>query len=202
MFYRAFIVVVVLLRSIVLPGGLVSAQGKDITLEPVVVTATKTERAPEDVTQSVTVITADEIKKSGATTPSEAVRKTVGMTVNEYGPRGANSNLSVRGSTSAQVLVLLDGKRLNSPRTGGYNLSDLPVSLDDIERIEIVRGSSSALYGADAVGGVINIITKKPDKLAFGLNAEIGSYGYDSLMLRNSGRHGKLYYSLTAERVI
>src|SRR3990172_23365 len=127
------------------------AEEADVKLQEVVVTATKTEKDPKDVTQSVTVITADEIKKSGATNAAEVVRKAAGVSVQEYGPRGSVGQVTVRGAGSAQVLVLLDGRRLNSARSGGYNLTDLPVALDDIERIELVRGPSSALYGADAV---------------------------------------------------
>ena len=184
----------------VLPGGLVSAQGKDITLEPVVVTATKTERAPEDVTQSVTVVTADDIKRSSAASAADAVRKTVNIHFREYGARGAAANISLRGSTFAQVLILIDGVRLNSPRDGGFNLTDLPVALDDIERIEILRGPSSALYGADAVGGVVNIITKKPDGGRSMISASVGSHGYDSVATSIAGREGMVYYSVSAER--
>ena len=176
------------------------AEEADVKLQEVVVTATKTEKDPKDVTQSVTVITADEIKKSGATNAAEVVRKAAGVSVQEYGPRGSVGQVTVRGAGSAQVLVLLDGRRLNSARSGGYNLTDLPVALDDIERIELVRGPSSALYGADAVGGVVNIITKRPVKNESRITGVAGSHGYDALSVNNSGRSGGLFYSLSAGR--
>jgi outer membrane cobalamin receptor len=124
----------------------------------------------------------------------------VALTVQEYGPRGAVSQISLRGSTSEQVLVLLDGKRLNSPRSGGFNLSDLPVTLDQIERIEIVRGASSALYGADALGGVVNIITKKPERTQYSVSGSSGTHGYDALVASGSGRQGGLYYRFSGGR--
>lgn len=178
----------------------VFAEEADVTLKEIVVTATKTEKDPKDVTQTVTVITADEIKKSGATNAAEVVRKAVGVSMQEYGPRGSVGQVTVRGAGSAQVLVLLDGRRLNSARSGGYNLTDLPVALDDIERIELVRGPSSALYGADAVGGVVNIITKQPVKNESRITGAAGSHGYDALSVNNSGRSGGLFYSLSAGR--
>ena len=85
------------------------AEEADVKLKEIVVTATKTEKDPKDVTQSVTVITADEIKKSGATNAAEVVRKAAGVSVQEYGPRGSVGQVTVRGAGSRQGLVLPDG---------------------------------------------------------------------------------------------
>ncbi|HEX9021978.1 MAG TPA: TonB-dependent receptor, partial [Nitrospirota bacterium] len=166
-------------------------------LKEVVVTATKTEKQPQDVTQSVTVITADEIQKSGATTVAEVMSTAAGVKVNDQGPLGSLASVSLRGSTYQQVLVLLDGKRLNSANAGGFDLSELPVPVDAIERIEIVRGPSSALYGADAVGGVVNIITKKPAESKTMLSGAMGGQGYTSTSLYNTGRENNASYSLS-----
>ncbi|HYA86386.1 MAG TPA: TonB-dependent receptor [Nitrospirota bacterium] len=175
----------------------IPAAGAVMQMNEVVVTATKTEQKPEDVTQSVTVVTADEIAKSGATNVGDVLSTTVGATVTGYGPLGALQSLELRGSTYQQVLVLLDGMRLNSGSAGGYDLSELPVSLDAIERIEIVRGPASALYGSDAMGGVVNIITKKPTKQATTLSGALGADGYSSVSLSHSGKDGSMYYSLS-----
>jgi vitamin B12 transporter len=175
-----------------------SAEETAVKLNEVVVTATKTEQDVEDMTQSVTVITADDIQKSNATSAAEIIERTTGVQINDPGPNGAVTGISIRGSTSTQVLVLLDGIRLNSAGTGGFDMSDLPVPLEKIDRIEIVRGPSSALYGADALGGVVNIITKKPTGLESTITGAGGSYGYWTLGADNSGRIGKFYYSLSA----
>jgi vitamin B12 transporter len=180
--------------------GLAPAQEQNVRLNDIVVTATKSERDPKDVTLSVTVITAEEIRKSGATNAAEAVRTAVGVTLNDNGPRGSNKTVNIRGANYSQVLVLLDGARLNSSQNGGFDLAVLPVPIDDIERIEIVRGPGSPLYGADAVGGVVNIITKKPTVPVSVVGAAAGSHGYDWLQLGNSGRQGSGYYSLTGTR--
>jgi outer membrane cobalamin receptor len=96
------------------------------------------------------------------------------VVVNDYGPVGATKTASVRGSTSDQVLVLLDGVRLNSSRDGSVDLSTIPVEI--IDHIEVVRGGESALYGSSAIGGVINIITKKAQKPSLSVSVTNGSY--------------------------
>jgi outer membrane cobalamin receptor len=178
----------------------VRAEEADVKLPEVVVTATKTEKDPKDVTQSVTVITAEDIKKSGARNVAEVIGGTVGTSVTDQGTPGSLQTLSVRGSEYAQVLVLLDGVRLNSPRDGGFDLSQLPLPLDDIDRIEILRGPASALYGADAVGGVVNVITRKPAAAQSSIEGTAGSHGYDLLSAGQSGSVGGLQYRLSASR--
>lgn len=190
----------VLLAGLAAANG-ANAQEADVRLDEVVVTATKTEKDPKDVTQSVTVITAEQIRKSNAATVADVVRGTVGTTLNEQGPAGSLETVSIRGSRYAQVLVLLDGVRLNSPRDGGVDLSLLPVTLDEIERIEIVRGPASALYGADAVGGVVNIITKRPSTgMVNRIGGSVGSHGYDTIDAGSSAREGALSYSMSGTR--
>lgn len=200
MFTRSIAVAVLFGWAMICSVDIGRAEETEVKLKQVVITATKTEKSPEDVTQSAVVISADEIRKSGASNAAEVVRKTVDVNFQEYGPKGSTSNISVRGSTAAQVLILLDGNRLNLPRDGGFNLTDLPLVLDDIERIEIVRGPSSALYGADAVGGVVNIITKKPEQNKTNVTAIAGSHGYDSVSASNYGKADRVYYSVSAGR--
>ncbi len=133
------------------------------SLAPVVVTATRTERTVDQVTPSVAVITEEMITASGARRIEELLGNETGLEVVQNGSAGALATLSIRGSEAHQVLVLLDGVRLNSPQNGQFDLSNLPVSTKDIERIEIVRGPSSAIYGSNAMGGVIQIFTKKAE---------------------------------------
>ncbi len=143
-------------------------------LPEVVITAT---REPTDILNSpsfVTVITQKEIQETGAADLSAVLAAQSGVVVNDYGPQGQTKTASIRGSTSSQVLVLVDGNRLNSSFDGSVDLSQIPV--DNIDHIEIVRGGASSFWGTGAVGGVINIITKKVDKPGMTLSMTNGSY--------------------------
>lgn len=143
-------------------------------LNEVVVTATRVDSTILESPSSVSVISAAQIAESGATDVAQVINGQPGVIVNDYGPKGASQTVSLRGSTSSQVLVLLDGIRLNSSRDGAVDLSSVPMEI--IDHIEIVRGGESALYGTMASGGVINIITKKARKPELVLSLVNGSY--------------------------
>lgn len=128
-------------------------------LEEVVVTATRIEEPLSITGSSVTVITEDDIRNQGALTVGEVLRNVPGIYVLQQGSQGSLTTAFMRGAASNQTLVLIDGVRVNSPANGIFDLSTLPA--ENIERIEIVRGPQSALYGSEAMGGVINVITKK-----------------------------------------
>ena len=128
----------------------------------VVVTGSRMDEPLSKVSASVAVVTSEEIAERGATRFDEVLQDVVGMHVVSNGTRGSVSSASIRGSEAAQVLVLLDGVRLNSPQYGQFDLNQLPVPLSDIERVEVLRGAASALYGSNALAGVVNIITRTP----------------------------------------
>ena len=194
---RRIIMVVAVIGALFLPVVNVHAE-ESVQLKEMVVTATRTEKEQKDITQSVTVITAEDIKKSGATTAAEVIERTAGVELNDYGPKGSLNTIGIRGASYQQVLVLLDGRRMNAASDGGFNMSNLPVLLDEIDRIEIVRGPSSALYGADAVGGVVNIITKKVVAAETSVTAAAGSHGYQSVAVANGNKLDKFSYTLSA----
>jgi len=154
-----------------------------IGLEEVVITATRTEENKLDVPVHVTVITAEEIAAAGYKNLSAVLKSESSIVIADYGPEGAQKSASIRGAEAAQVLVLVDGVRAAGSH-GGADLSLLP--LENVERIEIVRGGAGAVYGADAVGGVINIITKKEAHNDFYIQVENGSYLPDTA-LRGTG---------------
>jgi outer membrane cobalamin receptor len=132
-------------------GGSVS--GKEAELGQVVVTATKTEIEIGDSPQSISVISKEEIRNSPDQSIGELIQRTPGTLVTQYGSLGSLALPQVRGSTPGQVPVLVNGRRINDFQNGLYDLSALPIAKEDIERIEILRGGASALYGADALGG-------------------------------------------------
>ena len=112
-------------------------------VEDVVITATKTEEEILEVPEHVTIVNAEQIQASGARNLGDVLEGHTGISITDYGPEGSVQSVSVRGSTSSQVLVLIDGVRQNSASSGSADLSLIPI--DNIERIEIVRGGSSAL---------------------------------------------------------
>jgi vitamin B12 transporter len=128
-------------------------------LDPVVVTATKSEESLERLGASVTVITEEEMRDKNYTTLEEALRHVPGVDIQRSGGLGKTTSIRIRGAGPQQVQVMVDGLRVKSPTLGVAELSDF--ALDGVQRIEIVRGPQSTLHGADAIGGVVNIITKK-----------------------------------------
>jgi len=135
-----------------------------VELDLFVVTATKTEKALDAVTTSVEVITQEDIEKIGATTLKDIFERTPGLILQygtfSSGSSAAKGSVNIRGVGVTGSLWLLDGRRLAGEVKNPFDMDRIPASM--IERIEVVKGPMSALYGADAVGGVINIITKKP----------------------------------------
>ncbi len=151
------------------------AQQASTLLPEIVVTATRIATPTLEVPAFTTVIGADDIKSSPAADLSELLRDRAGLVVNSDGAAGAVSTASIRGSTSSEVLVLVNGVPLNSSRDGTVDLSQIPLSM--ISRVEIVRGGESSVYGTNAVGGIVNIITKKPGRTA-SMSVKIENGGY------------------------
>ena len=152
-------------------------------VEPVVVTATKIETPTEQLGASVTVVNGEDVQIYHYPSLTEAIRNVPGLEVTQSGSYGKLSTLSIRGANSNQVQVLVDGVRVKSPTTGQVDLSD--ISPDQIERIEVIRGPQSTLYGADAIGGVVNIITRK-GKGPFSASVQQEAGNYDTLSTRAS----------------
>src|SRR3989449_10726209 len=180
-------------------GAPVAAQETQ-KLEPVVVTATKIETPATEVGASVSVVTEDDFRAYHYATVDEALRSVPGVDLRRSGWLGKTSSISIRGANSNQVQVLVDGVRVKSPTLGQVDLSDL--SPDLIERIEIIRGSQSTLYGADAMGGVVNIITKKGQgPFQASVQQEAGNYGTLQSRVQASGTWKIFDYSFSASHL-
>lgn len=181
----------------VISPSIVAAE--EVELGQIVVTATRTESAIDSIPSSVTVITSDEIERKEAVTVVEILRDVPGLDVVQSGGPGGNSSVYIRGGESGSTLIMIDGVQVNSPTTGSYNLGEL--MSDNIERIEIIRGPQSTLYGSDAMTGVINIITKKgKGPLKWELSGESGSFNSRKYSLSLSGGMEKTNYSLSLSR--
>ncbi|HPU51473.1 MAG TPA: TonB-dependent receptor [Burkholderiaceae bacterium] len=157
----------------------IAGPGTSQTLPEVVVTATRVERPIAESLVDISVIDAAEIARFGAATLPELLRARAGVEISQNGGAGAVSGIFLRGSKTSQTLILVDGIRLENPTSGGGNLEFLPLSV--IDRIEIVRGPSSALYGSSAIGGVIQIFTRSGAAPGSHAMAGFGSNGSSQL---------------------
>jgi iron complex outermembrane receptor protein len=166
-------------------------------LEEVTVTASWAERTLNQAAGTVTVITREEIEQQPVQSIQDLLKNVVGQDVRQRGSNGVLAGVSVRGGTFEQTAILLNGANLTNPQTGHYNL-DLPVNLSDIERIEIIQGPASLLYGAGAFSGGINIITKKDSKTGIYLNVEGGMHTLWGANARSSLKTKTSSHSLSA----
>ena len=201
-------VLFVLLAALFTAPGSAYSQAAPETARPeyrmgeVVVTATRDAQEVRKVPANVTVITADDIQKSGATSVPEVLTGLVGINVTSYSGNASQSIVDMRAfGTEAGYLrnvVMLDGRRLNRPDLSGINWLEIPLS--EIERIEVVRGANSVLYGDSAIAGSINIITKRGEGKPKGDATFIGgSYNTYNGRAGVRGSADKVYYALNGE---
>lgn len=169
-----------------------------VKIEEVVVTASRIEEAIEEPTSEIAVISSEDIKKMNVEFLPEVLRKVPDISLIQSGGDGRLTSVFLRGGDSKHTLVMIDGVKANSNTTGGFDFSGIPV--EDIERVEILKGSQSTIYGSEAVAGVINIITKKGEgKLKVDISFEGGSHGTYNPSLTVSGSEKALNYRFTAQ---
>ncbi|MCL2657820.1 MAG: TonB-dependent receptor [Betaproteobacteria bacterium] len=165
--------------------------------ETIVVTATREPMRVSEATADVTVISREEIEQAGTASLPELLARQPGVQSYSSGGAGKPTGVYIRGASPAQSLILIDGLRIGSATSGGAALEQ--ISLDQIDHIEIVRGPASALYGSDAIGGVIQIFTRQAGgKPRFDAFAGFGTYGTESYSAGGSGSAGDFRYDLRA----
>jgi vitamin B12 transporter len=168
-------------------------------LDPVVVTATMVATPLEKLGATVTVVTGDEITQYNYDRIEDVFRQVPGVQVQSTGSPGKATSLSIRGGGSQRSLVLIDGLRTASPTLGSTDIAE--ITIDAIERIEIVRGPQSTLYGADAITGVVNIITKKGQgPPSASVWVEGGNYRTFREQLNVQGAFGGFNFNLTGSQ--
>ncbi|MGJ7032748.1 TonB-dependent receptor plug domain-containing protein [Niabella hirudinis] len=158
---RAFLTRVLLMLIVVLTATAAFAQ--DTLLDPVTVTSSVIEKRSSETGRNINIISGETFAGLPVHSVDELLKYIPGVEAQMRGPQGAQTDISIRGGTFQQVLVILDGLRLNDPNTGHFT-GYIPISPAEIDRIEVLKGASSAVYGSDAVGGVVNIITKAFNK--------------------------------------
>jgi len=167
---------------------------------PIIVTATRTAQTTDESLASVTVITAEQIAKQQPNDLRELLTAISGIDMTNSGGMGKATSMFMRGTSSSHVLVMIDGIKVGSATSGSIAFQHIPVS--QIERIEIVRGPRSSLYGSEAIGGVIQIFTKKgSEKEQANLEMSYGSYATSKISAGISGKIGDTSYSINAAQL-
>lgn len=173
------LVLTTLLTGSVLWGGTAFAAQEaldEYSLDAMVVTATRTEMTVKEAPSAVEIVDSKKLEQTQAKTLHDALKGALG--VNVFNDFQGRSNVSIRGSESRHVLIMVDGKRMGGELSyNSANAWDVDrIRMEDVEKVEIIRGPAGALYGSDAIGGVINVITKTPNKNIAEINYEYGWY--------------------------
>jgi vitamin B12 transporter len=168
--------------------GVCAQTNPDKEVAQVVVTASRIPTATTDLLSDVSLITRQHIENSGTTSVPELLGQLAGIQLTSENVRGSNASIFLRGTNSNHTLLLIDGQRISSATTGATALQHLP--LDQVDRIEVLRGAASSLYGSDAMGGVIQVFTRKGADTAPvpSLYAGVGQYGSSIFSTAYGGR--------------
>jgi vitamin B12 transporter len=165
------------------------------TLAEIVVTASRVAAPVTDVIADVSIIDRGSLDRAGQSSLRDVLAQQPGVQFVSNGGYRSSTSIFLRGASGSQTIVLIDGVRVGSATSGGAAIENMP--LDRIERIEILRGAASALYGPDAVGGVIQIFTREPvEGLELAVNVGAGSDGQQQAGASLRGRSGAIGYSL------
>lgn len=169
-------------------------ENKYIDLGEVIITATKSEKSQKDIASSVSVVKQNDIKSTDSKSCTEVLNKLPGVFVHKTGDFG-RADVAIRGlgDKGTRLAVLVDGKPMKMGLFGCSVTHELP--LNNVEKIEVVRGASSVLYGSDAMGGVVNIITKKPKgKFETSIDLSYGSFRTQDYQIQHGGNLDNFYY--------
>lgn len=178
-----------------------AAESPEFLLDEMVVSASRMEQKLVDTPANVSLITSDMLEKRNYQSVSEALEDVPGVNIKRSGFAGGDQHIFLNGDD--RVLVMVDGRRLNQDKgtsgRSGFDVTNLP-SPDFIEKIEVVKGAGSSLYGSDAVGGVVNIITKSAEKDFVNLNVNGGSWGTENYSIAVSAKDDKTGVFMTASK--
>ena len=169
------------------------------TLEEVICVTSRLPVTTATSARSVTVLSRQTLQSAPGFSISEKLASVPGVGVRRRGGPGVQADLSVRGGTFEQTVIMMDGVKLNDPQTGHHNL-DLPLTLDQIERVEVLRGSCSSLYGPGAFSGAVNIVTRQGGAPSLSGSASVGEYGLSETTLSATHPVGNTRQTVSASR--
>lgn len=163
---------------------------REVVLDGVEVTGSRAPLTLGQAARMVVVLDRDQIAQAPVQSVNDLLKYAVGMDVRQRAPLGAQTDISIRGGTSEQITILLNGINICDPQTG-HNAFDLPVDISDIERIEVLEGPAGRVFGTSSLLGAINVVTKMPKQTSADVHAEGGSFGYLSSGARGNWLYGK-----------
>ena len=153
----------------------------------------------KESSRSIDVVTAEVIAASSANNVAELLNDVAGVDVRQRGPHGVQSDIGIRGGTFDQTLVLINGIKIADPQTGHHNMN-IPVAIEDIQRIEVLKGPAARIYGLNGFAGAINIVTKRPSENAITVGVHTGDYQLLDTRIGVSNTIGKYGQSLSYSR--
>ena len=168
-------------------------------IDEVEVTASRSPLIYSQIARILSVIESADIQQSPAQSVQDLLEFIAGVDVRQRGAEGVQADISIRGGSFDQTLILLNGINITDPQTGHHNLN-LPVTLSQIERIEILEGPAARVYGPDAFSGAINFVTKKPEGVSLQTDATAGSFGYLNGNLSGSFQTGNTGHLVAINR--
>ena len=163
---------------------------REVVLDGVEVTGSRAPLTLGQAARMVVVLDRDQIAQAPVQSVNDLLKYAVGVDVRQRAPLGAQTDISIRGGTSEQITVLLNGINICDPQTG-HNAFDIPVDISDIERIEVLEGPAGRVFGTSSLLGAINVVTKMPKQTSADVHAEGGSFGYLSSGARGNWLYGK-----------
>ncbi len=199
----------VYLKSLLLSSSIISfavpvmaAETGNTGFEEIIVSASRRTESTSDVGASISVLSDEALARGQYSFALDALQRLPGVSVNQNGAYGGTATVRIRGASSDQTMILVDGVQINDPSApgGGFNYGTLDSY--GIDRIEVLKGPQAVLYGSDAIGGVVNILTKiGEEEQGGGFFLESGSYGTARAGASLHGGNGKVGYNLTASAI-
>lgn len=193
--------VLIILGLSLSPGGPAksSDEPKVYEIEPIIVTGARVPSPFSTVGRTFEIISREEIEKIPASSVEELLDYVGGVDVKTRGEKGVQADVSIRGGTFEQTQIMIDGVKVSDPQSGHHNM-DIPLDLKSIERIEVLKGGGSSLYGPNAVGGVINIITRRPTRKSISYDFSAGEHSLTESNLSSSFIHNQNSHYLSYNR--
>ena len=170
---------------------------REMMLDEVSVTGSRAPLTKSQAARMVTVLDRQDIAQAPVQSVNDLLKYAVGVDVRQRGPIGAQTDISIRGGTQDQIILLLNGINICDPQTG-HNAMDLPVDLSDIVRIEVIEGPAGRIYGSSSLVGAINIVTRPAQTTSTDVTVEAGSYGYGKISGRTNLKQGRWNNQLSA----